>query len=821
VRLTRLRLTNFRQHAETEIEFDSGLTGIIGPNGAGKSTILEAIAWALYGGNTARGGNESIRFNRAPPRSSVRVELEFDLAGHRYRVVRGLSMAELYLDGGEQPIANSLSAVAEMLQRRIGMTRTEFFNTYFTGQKELAVMQSLTAGERAQFLSRVLGYEKLRTAQELCATRRKEFVSEIAGLRSGMPEKEAVERQEREAQAAHGEAQRRVTVADGLELETREALELIAPRWLAAQTGRDERQRVETELASVEGELAALARAEERHAMEMAQVAEARAALAPLLPDVAAFEPVRLELEAQRTLAVHDGRRRALLESQRALSDEVKALTEQREKLQDAPQLEEEVTLELEGRRKALEDAQGKLEARRTEWVRDRQEVETRLRALRGQFSELRDQRDKLVELGDEGACPTCTRKLGEHFRDVLDVIERQIETVGADGAYFRSRLEQLEAMPADIAHLDELRKKLQADVGQLDRKLAKVQEGASQFARLQRELAGKVERLEAMSAELATIPAGYDEPRHRALETEHARLAESSTVANRLSTRIEREPALVREAESLARQRAELTARRDAANARLSELRFPEGDYLELRRLHDEVAGAYAEAARAAAALRAARDLAAATLTRAIASRAEFDRLADRVEALERDRRLHDELHRAYSDLRTDLNFQLRPELSELASAFLTELTDARYTELELDDKYRLLVHEDGIPKPVISGGEEDVANLVLRLAISQMIAERAGQSFSLLVLDEVFGSLDDVRRQNVLALLRGLQDRFDQVIVITHIEGVRDGLDRVISVGFDERTGAATVVTQDPTSGDLVLAAVDAQALSTGTAA
>jgi exonuclease SbcC len=216
---------------------------------------------------------------------------------------------------------------------------------------------------------------------------------------------------------------------------------------------------------------------------------------------------------------------------------------------------------------------------------------------------------------------------------------------------------------------------------------------------------------------------------------------------------------------------------------------------------------------------VRAARDLAEAALTRAVAARAEYDRLAERVEALERDRRLHDELHRAYSDLRTDLNFQLRPELSELASAFLTELTDARYTELELDDKYRLLVHEDGIPKPVISGGEEDVANLVLRLAISQMIAERAGQSFSLLVLDEVFGSLDEVRRQNVLALLRGLQDRFDQVIVITHIEGVRDGLDRVISIGFDERTGAATV-TQDATARELVLTAADAHALPTGAA-
>ncbi|MEP7087270.1 MAG: SbcC/MukB-like Walker B domain-containing protein, partial [Gemmatimonadota bacterium] len=161
--------------------------------------------------------------------------------------------------------------------------------------------------------------------------------------------------------------------------------------------------------------------------------------------------------------------------------------------------------------------------------------------------------------------------------------------------------------------------------------------------------------------------------------------------------------------------------------------------------------------------------------------------------------KRLHDELDRAYTDLRTDLNFQLRPELSELASAFLSELTDGRYDELELDDQYNILVHEDGRPKPVISGGEEDLANLVLRLAISQMIAERAGQPFSLLILDEIFGSLDELRRASVLELLRRLNDRFEQVILITHIDSVRDMLDHVITVRYDPEQGSSTVVQHD----------------------
>ncbi|PYO76791.1 MAG: hypothetical protein DMD63_13495 [Gemmatimonadetes bacterium] len=74
-------------------------------------------------------------------------------------------------------------------------------------------------------------------------------------------------------------------------------------------------------------------------------------------------------------------------------------------------------------------------------------------------------------------------------------------------------------------------------------------------------------------------------------------------------------------------------------------------------------------------------------------------------------------------------------------------------------------------------------------------MIAERAGQTFSLLILDEVFGSLDEARRFNVVELLRGLQDRFEQVILITHIEPVREGVDRVIAVRYDADTGSSIV--------------------------
>jgi DNA repair protein SbcC/Rad50 len=188
MQLNRIRLLNFRQHENTEIEFGPGLTGIIGPNGAGKTTILEAIAWAMYGMPAARGNRDTLRRRGAAPRARVEVEVDFTLGAHHYRIIRSLNQAELYQDGDAAPVAYSIGAVTERVTRLLGMTREEFFNTYFTGQKDLAVMAAMSAPERAQFLSRVLGYDRLRAAQDRLREKRSALRARLDALRAGMPD---------------------------------------------------------------------------------------------------------------------------------------------------------------------------------------------------------------------------------------------------------------------------------------------------------------------------------------------------------------------------------------------------------------------------------------------------------------------------------------------------------------------------------------------------------------------------------------------------------------------------------------------------------
>lgn len=805
MRLNTLHLTNFRQHADTRIEFDLGLTGVIGPNGAGKSTILEAIAWALYGQPAARGTRDSIRFLRAGPRAPVRVELDFELGGHRYRVIRGLSNAELYLDGGAEPIASSITGVTELLQRRLGMTRPEFFHTYFTGQKELNVMAAMAPAERAQFLSRVLGYDKLRTAQSLVRKRRSEISHELAGVRSMMPDPAAVERMLADARTRLADAERRRADAEQRARDAEAAFALLAPHWESAQQARDRQQQLLADLRVAENEESARVRDADRVARELGEVSAARLELDGIATELAPLTAVQEEFRRLEDLAREEGRRQTLVETERLLADELARLQERLTSIARAPRLATELAETLERKHRSLEETSVTLEARRTDWVRDRQEAETRRDALRRQYQELKAQRDRLLDLGEAGVCPTCTQVLGPSFRTVLDQIEEQLETAIVDGNYLKKRLEQLTEAPEAVRTLETQRRVITQELATLERQLAQSQAAVQELDQKNREKESKEKRQAALRRELSALPTGYDAARHAQLRERIARLAPLNERATRLSAQIDREPALRAEHERLALERARAQERLAALRNRIDATRFSEEDYARVRADYEEAAAAARAAEVGLTSARADEASARTAREHAEKARIEMDRARDRFQRLEHEKRLHDELDRAYSDLRTDLNFQLRPELSELASAFLSDLTDARYSELELDDHYSVVVLEDGLTKPVISGGEEDLSNLVLRLAISQMIAERAGQTFSLLVLDEIFGSLDDIKRRNVVELLRRLQDRFEQVILITHIESVRDELDRVILVEYDEHSGASRVRQVEPTAQEL----------------
>ncbi len=795
MRLRALRLQNFRQHADTLIEFENGLTGIIGPNGAGKSTILEGIAWALYGNTVARGTRESIKYHGAAPRSAVRAELEFELGPHRYRVVRGLTSAELFVDGGPAPVANSIGAVGQLIEQRLGMTSREFFTTYFTGQKDLAAMAAMGAADRGRFLSRVLGYDRLQKAQELARQKRKEVVASLQALAQHMQDADHLAAEVEAAQlTVRTTGMARTTAITRLQAAEQRLAE-VEPRWRDADRASLRDRELQTAIIRAEAGITATAQDVERADRALAEALTVQAGLVSVLAELAPLGALRVELQQLEERSRQAVRRQALTEEIARLTASVDGAAARLAQLAPAPTLRAEVQAQLVEARAASLAATGAANTRRTDWVRDRQEVDTRRVQKREEYTDIRSQLDRLRELGPDAPCPTCLRPLGAGHATLIDELSDKLDALKLDGQYLKQRTEQLQPEPDDLRALDAVRVEHEMALRALDRKELKIEQALKEQAEKSRELATLETQRDERGRAVAELAAEYDAVHHSAMRSSVATLsalevrhAASKAIADDLPRRVEFRLAAT----------AALSAAREAVAAARS-ARVAHGFSPEQ---HSATLAAWEQSTRekeAAAVVQAGADRdaanAAAALLRATAAAEQAAKVREQQRRYEAERRVHDELDSAYGELRTELNARLRPELGEIAGAFLTDLTDDRYNEFELDENYEIILIGGGVPRQVISGGEEDLANLVLRLAVSQLIAERSGQPFSLLVLDEVFGSLDEQRRMNVVELLRRLQDRFEQVIVITHIDGVRDGLDRVLEVHVDEETGRAVV--------------------------
>jgi len=796
MRLISLDLTNFRQHADTSIRFRPGLTGIIGPNGAGKSTILEAITWAIYGAAAARGTNDTIRFARSGKRRRVEVELVFGLGGHEYRVARTLRDATVTIDGAAVPAATGVAGATDYLRGRLGMNREEFFNTYFTGQKELQFLANMGPAQRARFLNRLLGYERLRLAQERVREMRRQLGRELTGLRSGQADPVALER---EIEAAR----ERLDVA-GLDLETAEAerkaagerMVEVVPRWLAAQQRRDAARENAHALESARKDLDAAERDIDRVTRALDSIADAAGELADVetrtgnLP--AATEDNERLIELRRA---HE-RREILASTAASIREELTLIMARLETLERVPELVGQYTDELADTRTEFESAQAEADRLRSEWSNRRQETATRLRSYRERARELKDKITELRDAGPDGTCPTCRRPLRDEFDAVLGRLEDEYLGLVQDGKWFGAREKQLETKPDDVAAAEARRDTLRAALDEQTQRLARCEQAVQEVWTLGAERSGKEKRLAVLESEVSDLPTGYDAEAHRAAQERLDELRHLENRAAALRSVVASREAHETELQDAKRRAADARRRQTRLSKQAETLQHSEEEYSAIRTEH-EAAQRHLHATELRAVELSGRVQAAEEARRAAMRELDSHRRREEsARGLELDLRHHNDLDTAITRLRQDLNARVRPELSELASAFLTDITDGRYTAIEIDDDYNLMVLDEGEEKPVISGGEEDIANLVLRLAISQMIAERAGQQLSILILDEVFGSLDIEHRDAVVQLLHRLEGRFEQVILITHVDGIREGLDNVLRVEFDERSGASRVV-------------------------
>ncbi len=141
-------------------------------------------------------------------------------------------------------------------------------------------------------------------------------------------------------------------------------------------------------------------------------------------------------------------------------------------------------------------------------------------------------------------------------------------------------------------------------------------------------------------------------------------------------------------------------------------------------------------------------------------------------------------------------------PRLEDETNALLGRMTDNRmHVKLETQrerasgqgdprETLEILVSDELGPRSyeMYSGGEAFRVNLALRIALSKVLAQRIGAPLPTLFIDEGFGTQDTVGRERILDVISAIGDDFEKVLVITHLDDLKEAFPVRIEVRKDE---------------------------------
>jgi exonuclease SbcC len=113
--------------------------------------------------------------------------------------------------------------------------------------------------------------------------------------------------------------------------------------------------------------------------------------------------------------------------------------------------------------------------------------------------------------------------------------------------------------------------------------------------------------------------------------------------------------------------------------------------------------------------------------------------------------------------------------------------ITKGKYQHIEVNNDFDFFIYDEGVRYPIerFSGGEVDLANLVLRIAISKTLSELSGaSSVEFLAFDEVFGSQDEGRRMEILEAFHTIKEQYRQIFLISHEMEIKEMFERVVEL-------------------------------------
>jgi exonuclease SbcC len=827
----KLHLHNFLCYRQVPpLEFGGiDLACLAGDNGSGKSALLDAMTWALWGRARARRDDELLHHGQ----TDMEVEFEFLLGDNRYRVIRkrssqrgGRSSLELQgWDEAEGRFRSLTESTMRATQARIdGLLRMDyetFINSAFLLQGRADEFTVKAPGERKRVLGDILGlglFDDLEARAKVRARESKEEGGRIAA-RIAEIDQELAFRPTYEADLTRARTDDERLTSQLRQAEAHRDTLRAQKRTLELQ--QEQLADLETRLRQGEQELADIRRQMDQLQARLVEDEALIARRDEIEQGVVNYRAARksadeLSARAAQLVALRERRERvavAVADARRALESERDAIVRQIADLSVRAEQVATLRADLEAVRAQL----AHLAARETQqhaWREQQEQLGAEMAALETHNQRLKADMEVLKERLDdlkaaEAVCPLCRRPLSEEHRDrVASELQRQGKEMG--DAYranfdrmrdFHARREALAREIDDVASELVPRAELQSREGALTRSLAEAEAAVTALANEQASLSALERKLEdgdfateeqsALEKVLAEMQdLGYDARAHETMQEQLASLAGFETEKAQL------EAALVRREEALAALE-DLRVRRDRWQATLgADRRRCEdlaGEVANLPAVGRQLVEAQMHLDEVQIEARRAHD-------RIVAAQQKLDhcdylagqreeRLANQQKAAE-ERALYEELSLAFGKrgVQALLIESAIPEIEDEANLLLARMTDGRMSvhfetqrqTLKGETRETLDIHisdEQGTRNyELYSGGEKFRVNFAIRIALSKLLAHRAGASLQTLVIDEGFGSQDAEGRSRLVEAINVVRDEFARILVVTHIEELRD---------------------------------------------
>lgn len=807
---------------------------------------------------------------------------------------------QLKINGGL--LADGVSQVEKEIGRIVGMQASDFKNTIYAGQKDLSSLLDDSPAERQKWFMKMLGIDFLKKEADAGIKNLiDECRTKISGLESYLEEKAKEELPEKRKTAADElkdaetsliKVQAEIEGLEKEEEELRKIADTTSERWneyrslenrisllmetnrqksgyiatLGEKVGEYEKLLPEFEVPAAAEEdypsvksgyndykdkekthskiTSAIERLEFRYESERSGLDETEKKIASLADDRKRLEEILPEVSRRKELIEEYDRLKKSEEDFRALETERIRIQEKlKHHKKQAAVLREnietgEARLQATGYSNELDSRTELLESEEKRLSEDTISLKEALKSIEREQEKLLNELEEIDELGEDGTCPKCKRRLGDQYEKLQSSLKAEIESNENRADETRKRIPELEDKTGHVRNeLERLRTvKRNSDniISLIEEKKKErqalfrtVEEIIIEESRINDEIA-KNSFSEAGIRELERSIKSLDETylEFRSIEK---RLGEEQSVSSRKAETEKRILEISRQIEDEKQRLSELGF--DAEEFRALEEAFTEAEihhqrYLELKPKSDQIPSLkkeiesleeeknlnsekIAEMESSMKSMNISEDL-------VTSARSDVEecrkRISDRkieagglesntgyfrkeIERLDSELADMEERKKRYSGLQERmvvlektrglmkeyiiylLNV-IRAKIEGEVGRVLSEITDGRYENVLIDENFDILVNDLGenFPARRFSGGEQDDIAIALRIALSRYLAEMHNMSGgTFMIFDEIFGSQDEERRSNLISALRTQESHFPQIFLISHISEIQ----------------------------------------------